>query len=218
MTGLTNALKILLAVFFAMSIIEFVSFLLQYTLLNRQGYSLAEARANDVRQHFVALFTILVYLATVIVFCCWIYRANRNVRALGAQGLRISPGWAVGYFFVPILNWWRPYQAMKDLWRASKNPAAWDCVKPGAILGIWWGLWLVSNILGYAAMQDGLRAHTIETLKMATISGLATEIARLPLCVCAFLLITQIDDALNAANSQNTELCPLPSASTVPVS
>jgi len=215
MNGITNLLKILLAVFFAAAVIGFISSWLQFQLLTRESFSHAEAQANDIRQHFVALFTVLVYLVTAVVFGRWIYRANRNVRALGAQGLRFTPGWAVGYFFVPIFNWWRPYQAMKDLWRASQNPAAWQGIKPGSILGIWWGLWLASNLIGYAAMQDGLKAHDLATLKMATFSLLVEEVVRFPLCVCAFLIVTQIDDFLNAAKMNIAVTEPLPAAATL---
>ena len=34
----------------------------------------------------------------------------------GAQGMQVSPAWAVGGFFVPIIHLFLPYQAVKEIW------------------------------------------------------------------------------------------------------
>jgi len=50
----------------------------------------------------------------------WYYRASKNVRAFGATGIT-SPVMAVVWWFVPILNLWKPYSVARDIWKAS-NP------------------------------------------------------------------------------------------------
>jgi len=55
-------------------------------------------------------------LCSGLVFLCWLYRAACNARALGAQGMQVSPAWAVGGFFVPIIHLFLPYQAVKEIW------------------------------------------------------------------------------------------------------
>lgn len=87
----------------------------------------------------------LVYLITGILVCIWTYRANSNVRALGATGLRFSPGWAVGWHFVPIAWFWMPFSVMREIWRASASPDEWRRQPGSALLGWWWALWLVFN-------------------------------------------------------------------------
>ena len=61
----------------------------------------------------------LVQLATAIVFFIWLYRANANVRALGADDMMGSPGLGVGWFFIPLANLFMPYMTVRDIWRAS---------------------------------------------------------------------------------------------------
>ncbi len=59
---------------------------------------------------------LLVGLATVvaIVFACiWQHRAASAGRALGIPS-RSSPAWGVGCWFVPIVNLWMPYAAVRD--------------------------------------------------------------------------------------------------------
>src|SRR5947209_8456564 len=104
--GRTKALVVLLVLGIVMAIVSLASSWFQYELLGR-AYTDAEADANDARQQAVGAAQVLLRLTTVVVFGMWIYRANHNVRALGARELRYTPGWAVGWFFVPILNLWK---------------------------------------------------------------------------------------------------------------
>lgn len=72
-------------------------------------------------EFMVLMIQIAVYFVTGLVFMIWVYRAFRNLPSLGVHNPRFSPGWAVGWFFVPILNLVRPYEVMQALWRDS-NP------------------------------------------------------------------------------------------------
>ena len=49
-------------------------------------------------------------LGSLILFLIWFYRANANVRAMGADGLMGSPGLAVAWFFIPIAFLFMPYR------------------------------------------------------------------------------------------------------------
>src|SRR5579883_37701 len=57
---------------------------------------------------------LLVLLACCVTFLIWVYRTYGNLRAFGATGLSSSPGWAVGYYFIPILWFYKPYQLMNE--------------------------------------------------------------------------------------------------------
>jgi hypothetical protein len=100
-----------------------------------------------------------VFVATAIVFLMWTHRAHRNLPALGAERLKFSPGWAVGYFFIPILNLFRPYQVMCEIWRES-DPARLPMrdetsgitkVSSTAVVGLWWSFSLLVHIANQAA-------------------------------------------------------------------
>jgi hypothetical protein len=105
-----------------------------------------------------------LYVATIIAFLLWQHRAHSNLRPLGAGRLEFSPGWAVGYFFIPFLNLVRPYQAVRELWRWSQ-PAdngggitglSFTASTGAPLVGWWWGFWLASNGLSnvYGRMAD----------------------------------------------------------------
>ena len=148
---LTNVTRGFLYAGIALSFVALVSNLLEYRLLDavRAGFNpgIAALEGNDTRQAWVAILSLAVHLPTMLLVLIWIHRANYNVRQLGARGLRFSPAGAIGWYFVPILSLWRPYQAMKEIWKASMNPSDWQAVPVPRIVPFWWAFWWVSNFL-----------------------------------------------------------------------
>ena len=49
----------------------------------------------------------------------FMYRAMRNLHTIGSKIADISPGWAVGWFFVPFANLMMPYRAMREIVEGS---------------------------------------------------------------------------------------------------
>jgi len=191
-TGLTTLLKVLLGLSVAMGAVGLLSSFMQAELFSQSSFTKAEGLANDTREGIIGLFALPLYLFTVVIFGRWIVRANRNARALGAFTLRFTPGWAVGYFFIPIVNLWRPYQAMKDLWQVSRNPTAWSSTTADFVLPAWWTLWLASGILAQISFRVLLVAQDIESLQVGTYFQIASEAMYIPLCLVAMSLVSQI--------------------------
>ena len=210
--GLTKILKVLLALGAIVAVVSMSSLFMQAELLKHESISKAEAEANDSREQMIGFIQVGLYLLTAIFFGCWIVRANKNVRALGADGLRITPGWAVGYFFIPMANLWRPYQAMKDLWLASHNPSSWSTALIGIIVPIWWTLWLLSIFSGQIAFRMTLHAITLDQIKSCANVQLITEFIEILLCLVAIALVSQIAAAQtshhrNALASLDSGMC-----------
>lgn len=56
---------------------------------------------------------VLLTLVAVVLACVWQHRAASTARSLGLPATH-SPAWGVGSWFVPIVNLWMPYQAIRD--------------------------------------------------------------------------------------------------------
>ena len=54
---------------------------------------------SDPIQGIVGLLQSGLGVVTAITFLKWVYRAYKNVQGFGAEGLRFSPGWAIGLLF-----------------------------------------------------------------------------------------------------------------------
>jgi hypothetical protein len=164
---------------------------MQLDLLGRQ-YTLEEAQANDLRMRAIAMSVVVVLLATFIVFGRWIVVAHRNLPALGAEDLDVQPGWAVGWFFIPFANLWKPYQAMRTLWKASHDGPRWQYGDGHLLLGLWWTLWIVSSVLGSAFFRTTMNATTIPQLIDATRAVLINSLVDIPQYIVAWLLVKAI--------------------------
>jgi hypothetical protein len=138
----------------------------------------------------------LIYLPTLIlsfiIVGCWIYRANANAHAIGGD-LTVTPGWAVGWYFVPVANLFKPFQAMKETWLASHYGGGWGTGTATGLLNWWWGLWIVSNILANLSW----RISTAAPQPGAWI-GLIGSIIAVPLSLILITIITQISEAQKA--------------------
>jgi hypothetical protein len=190
--GLTTALKVMLGISTGLAVIALGSNWMQSQLLGTSLFSMDEANANDARQGIIAIFQILCYVITAIVFGMWIYRANRNVRGFGAQGLEFTPGWAVGWYFIPFLNLIRPYQAMREIWQASSNPHRWASESGSPLLNVWWVLWLTSNILGQVVFRMSMQAKEISELQALTMVALLSDVVDISLGIVAITLVSRV--------------------------
>ena len=103
----------------------------------------------------------LTFLLCAVPFGMFLVRANKNARTLttvegrelaGTGLARFTPASMVWWFFVPVLNFVRPFQALKVVWSASAREAAQRWRSEGDyVLSWWWGAWVVGSLLGSAA-------------------------------------------------------------------
>ena len=108
----------------------------------------------------IGLATILEILMRVLViafFLIWEYRSFNNLSALKARNLEFSPGWAVGWWFIPFANLVKPFQAVRELWNESDpdfdEETGFLHISPGTpeIIGFWWAAFLISGFVGRIA-------------------------------------------------------------------
>ena len=106
----------------------------------------------------------LAYLVCVILTCVWIYRVNKNAYYLNAEHMTVSPGWNVGYFFIPFANLLMPFRGLRETYQVSTNTQSPDEVPVPGLMRLWWGCWLLSGFLGQLSFRLSLRAVTLEDL------------------------------------------------------
>ena len=197
-TALRNWTKGFLYIQIVMTIVAIISCLFEYRFLDdirndvfvSQETAMAIGDANDSRQAVVGILQLAVFVVTGILVLLWIYRANYNAHVLGASGMRFSPGWSIGWYFIPILNLWKPYQVMKEIWQASSNPQDWKRQKVSSLLPWWWFLWLTTGIAANASFRLGADAREIDELMQ---SNLLTQLSDLIVIALTLVLITIIN-------------------------
>lgn len=202
-TTLTVFVKTMLWVHLGLAIVSMLSDFAQLSLARGGIITPEAAESNDTRQQMIAIVFLAAYIATAIGFLKWIRRANINSRAFGATGMEFTPGWSIGYYFIPFINLVRPYQAMKEIWKVSADPVEWKNQKGSALLGWWWTLWLLSGFLGQMSFRLSTRVDSPSSLETATIASIASAMVDIPLCVVAVTLISTIYRRQKALVEQN---------------
>jgi hypothetical protein len=115
-------------------------------------------------------------LGAQILFLIWQYRSATTARRLGFPAVR-SPGWGVGSYFVPVVQLWMPYGALRD------------CLPPGhpqrlSILYAWIALVVgagVAGVLPVALPFDrpiGLTLLLVELAAEIAVAILGTRMVR----------------------------------------
>ena len=118
------------------------------------------AHAEAGRRIAIAQVACAVLVAAL--FVPWLYQARANLRALGTRRLRFGREWTYLAFAIPLLNAYRPYQVVSEIWRGSDpsctDPLGWQRVHTSPLVLAWWvGLaaWvsfeLISALLLYFA-------------------------------------------------------------------
>lgn len=119
----------------------------------------------------LGFITVPVYLVNVVLICIWTYRATANAHAF-RKGLQTSPGWAVGWYFIPFANLFKPLMSMKDVWRASFRREEGRQTPPDDSLNGWWAFWIISGISGNISFRLTIAATEASSLAAGAWIGL----------------------------------------------
>ena len=164
-----------------------------------------QANINDLRQQLIGIIQFSLFIITGIVFLRWIYFSNSNSRSLGASGMQFTPGWSIGYYFVPYLNLYKPYIAMKEIWKTSKDPKNWEMIKTPSLFPQWWTLWIISSISANISFRLSMRAEELNELFVSSSVTLASDLVGIPLALIAIKLVGSI---FNMQNEKHITLTP----------
>lgn len=187
---------VFLLVLLAVTVVAVLSGLAQYRLIDRAfagDITPGQADANDRRERIVGIVQFAAFVLAAIFFIRWFAAAYRQLPRLGAGARRFTPGWAIGAWFVPFLNLWRPKQIANDIWRGSDPTAppgdqgtAWQERPVAPLVHWWWGLFLLSNVVSNLVVRAYRGADTLEEIRTASAVGVvsdALDLVALPLAV-----------------------------------
>lgn len=200
----TQALLIAVAI---VGLADLVSEFFLYRLLAlipTQGITEAEAAAADSRERIISLVQIALLIATAVAFLIWFHASYKNLPVLGGRGLKYSPRWAVGGFFVPLLNLIRPAQVMREVWHASDpsgverdnapdGPAVRNKLRAPVIIAAWWIFFIAASILSNtAARMSFAENQTLDELQRQTLLYMVADALDIPSALLGVLIVGRV--------------------------
>jgi|GEM_PF-1398746 len=100
------------------------------------------------------LLYVATYLISGIVTLFWLYGTAGNAKII-RPSIDFTPGWAVGWYFVPIANLFKPYEVLRDIWIAGKGRINGVYPKGTPRLAVWWLCTIIGGVATSIAGRMG---------------------------------------------------------------
>jgi hypothetical protein len=175
----------------AFQIISSISSFFQYLLLKSvaEGYSITPevANSNDFRQSIIAILFAILYLFSVVFFIQWFRRAYFN-QEIKFKSMASTNGWVSGAWFVPIMNLFKPFQLMQEIYENAENylldkEMIDEKKSRKSIIGWWWGLWIGTGVLSRLSSSFLGSADDLGELIASTLFSISMVVIFIPLSI-----------------------------------
>jgi hypothetical protein len=174
----------------------------------------AVVEASDARQQLIGFAQLGLGLVSAVVFLMWTSAITKRLTQLGVTNMRYAPRWSVWGFIIPIVNLFRPYQVMSELWKASEVVPGpddpWAKKPTPLIVGVWFAILILDSIVGRLASS-----RTFDTIEQVTQIAWLTVLFDALGVVTAFValrLVAEIDGRLRVSETRlaNVPVAALP--------
>ena len=145
-----------------------------------------------MRQGAVGLVQAALLVAAAVMFIRWLRLCYRNTDVIAPGLRRYGHGWAIGAWFVPFLNLWRPKQIVNDIWRAGEPSGSPHAAELPVLLNLWWAGWIVANVLGQIAGRLAFSQETLDELRTVDALYIASDAFDAIVAVLAILVVRRI--------------------------
>ena len=153
----------------------------------------ARVDANDERQRHAMFGYLAAVVLSTIVLLIWTSRTNRACRDLGARGMEFTPGWAWGFWLIPILNLVKPFQIVRELWTTTDPDG-----RASPLVGCWWIAWLGSGFVARFAARDLPADATLEDFRHADHANLLSHGVDIIAFALTIVVVTKLTARLKA--------------------
>jgi hypothetical protein len=164
----------------------------------------SQAAVVDSFSQVASVAYLLTFAWSAIVVGRWTYRAMNNIREMGYK-TSVAPGWAVGWYFVPIASLWMPFSGMAQIWRGSVTGAPLGAARLPSSMRIWWATWLFGNWLSWIAFQSLMTGTETENSELVQ-AALGFGILGSGLLIAAALLLLNLMKRITRAQSDQTAM------------
>lgn len=149
--------------------------------------------ANEERQNHAMYGYLAAMALSTLALLIWTSRANRACRDLGATHMRFTPGWAGAYWLLPIVNLYRPYQVVRELWTTTHPDR-----RPSPLVKWWWIAWLATGFV--SRYGDGMLPAdpTLDDFRQADYFYLFSHALDILAFSLAIIVVTRLSAQLNS--------------------
>ena len=184
---ITKSVKFCLYGLMILCVIKILSNFMQINLMN--DYFIKDlysedvfgvlADKNDSRVAIISGLYAILYFLSFFLIGRWFFLSSKINHLMGVKGLNISPGWSVGWYFIPFANLVMPYRSLKETYKASFNSEEWQNIRIPYDFPIWWATFLIGGGLENASLSLFMElgeTYTYEQLNQISYIDIAADI------------------------------------------
>jgi hypothetical protein len=198
--------RIAINVFWAICFVNLIAVLsgyFEFELLQKinygENYTDNEIYSNDLRQAIIGFTQSFLYIAALIVFLNWFRRAYANLHRIGVKNLEYEDTMAIWGFIIPIANLQRPLKIAREILTETVNSIKlfnpnYRQTANSYIIGAWWALFLISNVIGEIAFKSVFKEDTVGQIINSTIAYMASDFLDIPAAFLTILMIKQLSE------------------------
>lgn len=209
---LTTIVLIIIFLSILCSFISLISEALTVFLLSRLKngieVSIEIASSCDTAQFITSIVGILLSILNLIFFLIWIHHSNRNLHSLGSSYTNFTPGWSVGWFFIPIACYFKPYQVVKEIWLESscyKENDSWHN-KSYSIIKLWWFFWIIQECISKILFRFVFHTSTLDELYTYSIAQTASDVFDIIVSIFTAIIVYKISKFQEDKHMKNLEI------------
>jgi hypothetical protein len=169
-------------------------------ILSGQIVALNSVAATDTYVRVTYIVSEVALLVPFLVFLFWLHRAATNASVF-ARELRFTPGWAVGWFFVPFANLVRPARVVNEIWQTqdvapvAATRVGRSVLRISPLIPVWWGLWIL-DIGGLGGRLLGVvysQTNSLADIRNATYLDMAYALVVIASLLATIRLVRRMD-------------------------
>jgi hypothetical protein len=160
-----------------------------------------ESKFQNIVVLIIQVLYLPVYIVSFVIYLIWVRRSYRNLHSLQLKQTEYSSGWAIGSYFVPILNLFRPYSIMKEIWFGSQpqynlpDENEMEKVKrltSTTFLKFWWTVFLMNWTVSNQSFRLSLKADTPQKLLTSYWVGIFSNLTGVILVLILIYLVSNV--------------------------
>lgn len=213
---ITKSVKLCLYGLMTVCVINIFSNFMQINLLNdyfvkdlysEDVYNVLAER-NDSRVAIVGYLYLIFFVSSIFLIGRWFFVSTKINHLSGIKELNISPGWSVGWYFIPFANLVMPYRSLKETFKASFNSEEWQNNRVPYDFPIWWATHLIGNVVSNVSLRMYLALDETFTYEQLNQISYIDIVADVLLIVNAIFLLRIINIIYHNQKDKSFQLHP----------
>ena len=153
----------------------------------------------------MALVQLAMLLAIAVLFLRLLYKAVQKAQGFTKPFTSVSPGWAVGYWFIPFMNLYRPFQVVKSLFQACSEETGGKPAAGEQLLGAWWAMYLLSNIVAYMVGRQDIDTNTADGVTTFVELNVGSDVLLIAAAWLFWLVVQRLVQAMDHTDAVKTQ-------------